>query len=66
MKKQRNKPSKKDWKAGYLLAFEVMNGMMESPVGDATFYHKVNMKKFPKWASHYEVVAVMDTHIFYR
>lgn len=64
LEKQRNTPSKKDWKNGYLIAFEVLNDLVESPVEEATHYHTKEVR--PYWAKHYEVVAVVDSHIFYR
>lgn len=64
LEKQRNTPSKKDWKSGYLIAFEVLNDLVESPVEEATHYHTKVVS--PYWAKHYEVVAVVDSHIFYR
>lgn len=64
LQKQRNTPSKKDWKNGYLIAFEVLNDLVESPVEEATHYHTKAVR--PYWAKHYEVVAVVDSHIFYR
>lgn len=64
IQKQRNVPSEKDWKSGYLIAFEVLNDLVESPVKEATHYHTKTVR--PYWAKHYEVVAVVDSHIFYR
>lgn len=64
LEKQRNAPSTKDWTNGYLIAFEVLNDLVESPVKEATHYHTKAVR--PYWAKHYEVVAVVDSHIFYR
>lgn len=64
MSKQENVPSKKDWRKSYLLAWEVLNGMVESPVGDADHYHAKYVK--PKWASKLEYVATIGEHKFYK
>lgn len=63
-KKQKNIPSQKDWKDGYLVAYEVLHGLVGSPVKEATHYHTKAVS--PKWANSYEIVAVVDSHIFYR
>lgn len=64
LQKQRTQPSNKDWKKAYLVAYEVMNGMIDSPVGDSTHYHTTSVN--PKWAKSLEYVATIDKHIFYK
>jgi len=64
MSKQENVPSKKDWRKSYLLAWEVLNGMVESPVGDADHYHAKYVN--PRWASKLEYVATIGEHKFYK
>lgn len=61
---QASKPSQKDWDKGYLMAFEVINGMIESPVGDSTHYHTTSVN--PKWAKNLKYVVSVDNHIFYE
>lgn len=61
---QRTKPTDKDWKSARLLAFEVLNGMVESPVKDATHYHTLDAS--PGWAKRLEYVVTIGQHKFYR
>lgn len=61
---QRTKPTDKDWKSARLLAFEVLHGMIGSPVKDATHYHTIDVS--PGWAKKLEYVATIDRHKFYR
>lgn len=61
---QKTKPSSADWKSAKLLAFEVLNGLVGSPVKDATHYHTVDVS--PNWANRLEYVVTIGRHIFYR
>lgn len=64
LQKQRRSPSDNDWKKAYLVAYEVMNGMVDSPVGDSTHYHTNQVN--PKWAKELEYVATIENHRFYK
>lgn len=66
LKPQRNIPGKISWDRGYALAWEILNGHIESPVDGATHYHHVGMKKYPKWAEKLEYIATVDSHHFYK
>lgn len=57
-------PTQKDWDNGYQMAFEILNGMVDSPVADATHYHTPSVN--PKWAKKLEYVVTIDNHIFYK
>lgn len=61
---QKNVPRQKDWDSAYSIAYEVLNGMLMSPVGDATHYHTSYVR--PKWAKKLKYVATIENHIFYR
>lgn len=64
LKRQKNKPSSEDWKNAYLVAYEVINGMIGSPVGNSTHYHTTKVN--PKWVKKLEYVATIENHIFYK
>ena len=49
-----------------VLAHNVLNGVVESPVGDAVFYHKVKMDAYPRWSKRVTKVGVLGDHIFYK
>ena len=48
------------------LAHNVLNGVVESPVGNAVFYHKVKMDAYPGWSKRVTKVGVLGDHIFYK
>lgn len=47
-----------------VLAYDVLHGEVESPVGWATHYHSINVK--PYWGKDLDYVAHIGNHIFYR
>ena len=47
-----------------IIAYDVLNGLIESPVGDVTHYHSINVK--PYWVHDVEYVAHIGNHIFYK
>lgn len=47
-----------------VLAFDVLHGEIESPVGGATHYHTVKVN--PYWVHDVEYVAHVGNHVFYR
>lgn len=47
-----------------LLAHSVLNGGIDSVVGNATFYHRKDIS--PSWSKHKVKVAQIDAHTFYR
>lgn len=55
-------PSKKDWTTAGKVAYNVLHGIIDVDT-QATFYHTKQVK--PHWAKNKEVVAVVDSHIFY-
>lgn len=58
------RPSEKDWTTARIVAYDVLNKKVESPVKDSTHYHTTAVK--PGWAKRLEVVATLGNHIFYR
>ena len=48
-----------------VLAHKVLNGVVESPVGDSVFYHTRYIKK-PGWSKRVTKVGVLGDHIFYK
>ena len=61
---QQNTPSEKDWRRAYLLSWEVLEGLVASPVGNADHYHATYVK--PNWAKEMEYVSTIDSHKFYK
>ena len=49
-----------------VLANKVLNGVVESPVADSVFYHKVKMDAYPSWSKRVTKVGVLGDHIFYK
>ena len=47
-----------------LLAHSVLNGGIDSVVGNATFYHRKDIS--PSWSKHKVKVAQIESHNFYR
>ena len=47
-----------------VLAHNVLNGVVESPVGDSVFYHTKKVK--PGWSKRVTKVGVIGDHIFYK
>lgn len=47
-----------------LLAHSVLNGGIDSDVGNATFYHRKDIS--PSWSKHKVKVAQIESHNFYR
>lgn len=62
--KQQNIPSEKDWRRAYLLSWEVLEGLVDSPVGDADHYHAKYVN--PRWASKLDYVVTIGEHHFYK
>jgi len=56
-------PSKKDWTTAGKVAYNMLHGIIDVDT-QATFYHTKQVK--PYWAKNKEVVAVVDSHIFYN
>lgn len=63
-KHEQETPTKKDWTTAYIVGYDVLNDLIESPVNDATHYHEIGI--IPTWARRLEIVARIDNHIFYR
>lgn len=47
-----------------VLAYDVLQGLIESPVGDSTHYHSTKVN--PYWVSDMEYIANVGNHRFYR
>lgn len=47
-----------------ILAYDVLHGLIESPVGNSTHYHATNVN--PYWVTDMEYVANVGNHRFYR
>lgn len=47
-----------------VLAYDVLHGLIESPIGGVTHYHSINVT--PYWVSDVDYVAHVGNHIFYR
>lgn len=47
-----------------VLAHDVLNGVVESPVGDSVFYHTIRVS--PGWSKRVTKVGVLGDHIFYK
>ena len=47
-----------------VLAYDVLHGLIDSPVGGSTHYHSTNVN--PYWVSDVEYIANVDNHKFYR
>lgn len=47
-----------------VLAYDVLHGLIESPIGDVTHYHSVNVN--PYWVKDVEYVAHVGGHVFYK
>lgn len=63
-KKQKSIPRDSDWKRAYVIAYDVLHGIAQNPVGEADHYHTVKVS--PKWSRHMEYVATIDNHEFYK
>jgi spore germination cell wall hydrolase CwlJ-like protein len=63
MKKQQ-KPTKEDWTNGYTVSYDVLNGLVDSPVGESTHYHAAQVN--PRWAKSLQMIATIDNHLFYE
>lgn len=57
-------PTEKDWTEALVVAYDVLNDEVVSPVWDSTHYHTTSVK--PKWAKELELVAQIGNHNFYR
>ncbi|MNQ89789.1 Spore cortex-lytic enzyme precursor [compost metagenome] len=58
------KPSEKDWTTAYIVAYDVLNDRVSSPIGDATHYHTTKVN--PRWASQLQLTTRIDNHVFYE
>ena len=47
-----------------VLAHNVLNGVVESPVDDSVFYHTIRVS--PGWSKRVTKVGVIGDHIFYK
>lgn len=47
-----------------VLAYDVLHGLVKSPVGNSTHYHSTNVN--PYWVADMEYVADVGNHVFYR
>jgi spore germination cell wall hydrolase CwlJ-like protein len=63
-KKQTNKPRKQDWDRAYVISYDVLNKLVDNPVGKADHYHTVKVN--PRWNTKMQYVATIDNHKFYR
>jgi len=52
------------WERANEVAFQVLTGSVDNPVGNATMYHANYVK--PYWSKAYKVVGKIDDHIFYE
>lgn len=57
-------PTKKDWEVGYTVAFNVINNIVENPIGLANHYHSIGVN--PRWANKLEFVTQIGRHKFYK
>lgn len=57
-------PTQKDWTEALVVAYDVLNDEVMSPVWDATHYHNTSVT--PVWSKDLELVAQIGNHIFYR
>lgn len=48
----------------YILAYDVMNGLIGNPIGGSDHYHAVNVS--PYWAKHLNYTYHIGNHIFYK
>lgn len=62
--KQQMQPRKIDWSLAMIASFDVLNNVVDSPVGDALYYHTTKVN--PRWAKDLQVVATINSHIFYK
>lgn len=63
-KHRQKTPTQKDWTTAYVVGYDVLNDMIESPVNDANHYHTIWVK--PYWAGELEYVVTIGNHVFYR
>lgn len=56
--------NKKQVERMYVLAYDVLNRLIESPVGSSDHYHAVNVN--PYWAKHLNYTYHVGNHIFYE
>lgn len=57
-------PTRMDWSRGYIVAYNTLNDVVDSPIGDATHYHGNHIK--PYWSKHLDYVASVGKHIYYK
>lgn len=57
-------PRQRDWNKAMVASFDVLNNVVDSPVGDAVYYHTTQVN--PYWAKDLEVVATINSHVFYK
>lgn len=58
------KPTQEDWTRGYTIAYNVLQGEIENPIGDADHFHTTAVN--PVWDNNMEYVATIGKHEFYR
>lgn len=56
-----------DWEKAYTVSYDVLNGEMESPVGQADHYlNPKKVRNLPSWANKFEYVVDIGNHRFYK
>ena len=56
-----------DWEKAYIVSYDVLNGKMESPVGQADHYfNPKKIRNLPSWANKFEYVVDIGNHRFYK
>jgi len=52
------------WERAWQVADHALRNPKADPTGGATHYHAIRV--WPKWSSHFEMLAVVGQHAFYR
>tara|TARA_Y100000114_G_C11764120_1_gene332312 strand:- start:17001 stop:17552 length:552 start_codon:yes stop_codon:yes gene_type:complete len=55
-------PSKKDWTTGYIVAYNLLHGVIDR-VTQADHYHAKSV--LPFWAKHFRMTEQIGNHVFY-
>jgi spore germination cell wall hydrolase CwlJ-like protein len=61
---QQRTPALSDWKVARRVAYNTLNELVASPIGDATHYHASRIQ--PYWSSSLQYVASVGNHIYYK
>ena len=59
-----NALERKAWSESKKIANAILTNQIDNPIADAIMYHTTAIS--PYWAAHYEPVATIGNHIFYR